>query len=129
MENTDIIFIKKIFALNIRNLRDQKHMTQAEFAEFLDCTQQTINVWETVQTKGKINFPTISALIRISKRLNVTIDWLFNSHVNEKQSYSASELDLLKKYNSLNEQSQSELFSYANYLLSKSENVKKDISA
>ena len=130
MENTDIMATKRIFALNMRNLRDEKDMTQAEFAEFLNCTQQTINVWETVQTKGKVNFPTIGALIRISKKLNVTIDWLLNSHTNEpKTALSSAEARLLEKYNSLEEQEKGELLSYAEYLSQKSKDRKKDISA
>ena len=35
----------KVFAINFRSIRNKKDFTQAEMAEFLNCSQQTINVW------------------------------------------------------------------------------------
>ena len=61
----------KIFGSRIKSIREGKQCTQAEMAEELNCSQQTINVWEN----GK-HTPKISTLVKVADTYNVTIDWL-----------------------------------------------------
>ena len=61
----------KIFAINFRYIRNKKDFTQAEMAEFLNCSQQTINVWESGQ-----HTPKITMLVKIADLFGVSVDWL-----------------------------------------------------
>lgn len=61
----------KIFAVKFKSIRVQKEFTQSEMAEFLDCSQQTINVWESGQ-----HTPKITMLVKIADRFGVSVDWL-----------------------------------------------------
>jgi transcriptional regulator with XRE-family HTH domain len=61
----------KIFAVKFRSIRNEKGFTQSEMAEFLDCSQQTINVWESGQ-----HTPKITMLVKIADSFGVSVDWL-----------------------------------------------------
>lgn len=61
----------KIFAVRFKSIRTQKGFTQLEMAEFLDCSQQTINVWESGQ-----HTPKIAMLVKIADSFSVSVDWL-----------------------------------------------------
>lgn len=61
----------KIFAVRFKSVRTQKGFTQSEMAEFLDCSQQTINVWESGQ-----HTPKITMLVKIADSFGVSVDWL-----------------------------------------------------
>ena len=61
----------KIFAERIRSIRHKKDFTQSEMAEFLNCSQQTVNVWES----GK-HTPKITMLVKIAESFGVSVDWL-----------------------------------------------------
>ena len=61
----------KIFGIRIKSIREAKHCTQAEMAEELNCSQQTINVWE-----NGWHTPKISMLVKVADTYNVTVDWL-----------------------------------------------------
>lgn len=106
MENTDIKRIKAIFAANFRLLRLNKKMTQAEISEVLNCSQQTINVWENPQMDEKdINFPKTTALLRIAEYFDVSIDWLFGKEQPIKTIYEtpAEYVSIIEAYKKLNE--------------------------
>ena len=68
-------------------------------------------------------------LLRISEIENVSIDWLLGSNYKENKSFTDDEISLLKNYNSLTSEAQTELLNFSNYLLTKNENKKKVISA
>lgn len=83
----DIKCVKAIFASRFRSLRIARKKTQLELSEVLNCSQQTINVWENPQTEEDekcVNFPTTKALLRISDYFNVSIDWLFGEDIPAK---------------------------------------------
>ena len=61
----------KVFAVKFKEIRTQKGFTQSEMAEFLDCSQQTINVWESGQ-----HTPKITMLVKIAESFGVSVDWL-----------------------------------------------------
>lgn len=59
------------FGGRLRRLREEKRMSRTEFAEFLDIPQPSLYTYEK-----EIVEPSMSRLIQISKRCNVSIDWL-----------------------------------------------------
>ena len=61
----------KVFAVKFKSIRTQKSFTQSQMAEFLDCSQQTINVWESGQ-----HTPKITMLVKIADLFSVSVDWL-----------------------------------------------------
>ena len=65
------------FATNIKKIRTECNMTQAEFADSLSVTQAAISAYE----KGDRS-PSYDLLICISEKYNYSIDWLlgFSSH-------------------------------------------------
>lgn len=71
-----------IFAERIKYLRMGMNMTQAEFSEYLNVSQQTINTWEAAK-----NTPKISTLAAIAEKFNVSIDWLFGKELPKEIIY------------------------------------------
>ena len=61
---------------NIKQLRRQKHYTQAQVAENLGISYQAVSKWE-----NDISAPDISLLPAIAKMFGVTIDALFSDNV------------------------------------------------
>lgn len=55
----------------IRDLRNQKRMSQTELSKILHVSQQTVTKWET----GKAE-PSSSALTKLSEYFNVSADYL-----------------------------------------------------
>lgn len=72
------------FKDKINILRKTFKMTQEEFAEKVGVTHQSVQKWESGETK-----PDLEKLIRISKIFNITIDsLLFDSDMREKEERS-----------------------------------------
>ncbi len=69
-----------MLADNIRKLRKQRHITQRELAKIIEVSPSTVAMWESGSRT-----PDSSALIKISKKLNISIDWLAEQ---ENASYS-----------------------------------------
>ena len=61
---------------SIKNIRQQKGLTQTEFAALLGCHSCQISMWET----GKM-FPSILSCITIADVLGVTLDELVGRKV------------------------------------------------
>jgi len=57
----------------IRNLREDKDMTQKQMAEILSCSQRIYSNYE----RGDVDIPT-QILIKLSKFHGVSIDYLLN---------------------------------------------------
>ncbi len=57
----------------IRELRKEKNLTQAQLAQLLSTTQDTISLWEL----GK-SLPDIVTVIKLSKIFGVSSDYLLN---------------------------------------------------
>lgn len=115
MEN-NIKSTKAIFAARFRELRNNSKKTQAELAELLDCSQQTINVWENSQTNcdvTKINFPTVSALLKIANYFNVSTDWLLGmNNATTVYNKSSDNKELITAFNGLNQKGQQKAMEY-----------------
>ncbi len=65
----------------IRNMREDKDMTQAEMAAYLNIHQTTYSDYEL----GNLNIP-ISVLIRLADLFDTSIDYLVN-RTNKKARY------------------------------------------
>ena len=65
MENTNT------FAVRLKQIRDEKKMTQKTFSEYLEIKQQTLSGYEI----GKIS-PSLEVAFSIAQKLNVSLDWL-----------------------------------------------------
>lgn len=65
----------------IRNLREDKDLTQTEMANVLQCSQRVYSDYEC----GNVNIP-IGILIKLAKFHNVSIDYLVNL-TDKKQPY------------------------------------------
>jgi transcriptional regulator with XRE-family HTH domain len=55
----------------IKEIRLENKLTQKDFAELFFVSQDTISLWEN----GK-SYPTVEYLIAISRRFNVSVDYI-----------------------------------------------------
>lgn len=67
--------------LKIRDIREDKDLTQKQISKILDCTQQTYSRYET----GEITID-IYNLIKLAKYYNTSTDYLLGL-TNEKKPY------------------------------------------
>ena len=74
--------MENVFGKNIRRLRKELNMTQADMAAKLNITAQSISKWE----RGE-GLPDSSLLSEISAVLNASIDSLFGNAVEGRRSY------------------------------------------
>lgn len=85
MENSNM------FAQRLKQVREERKMTQKTFSEFLEIKQQTLSGYET----GKIS-PSLDLAANMSRKLKVSLDWLCgisNERVNiNKQFDTYSEI-------------------------------------
>lgn len=72
----------------LQQLRNNKNVTQAEVAEELIVSRQTISSWEN----GK-SYPDIEMLIHLSEYYHVTIDELIKGDVKMKQNIEKNSMD------------------------------------
>lgn len=70
--------------LKIRDIREDRDLTQKKLAEFLNCTQQTYSRYET----GEITID-IGSLIQLATFYNTSIDYLVGL-TNEPNPYPRS---------------------------------------
>lgn len=68
----------------IRNLREDKDLSQNEIAKILNCSQTTYSRYET----GELNIP-VDSLIKLAKYFNTSIDYL-TGLTDEKKPYKRS---------------------------------------
>ena len=59
------------FRMNIKKLRQEKHMTQAELAKRVGVSKAMISAYET-----EIRYPSYDVLIKLSSVFGVTTDYL-----------------------------------------------------
>ena len=67
------------FYPRIRNLREDKDLTQTQMGEILSCSQRVYSNYE----RGDIDIPT-ATLIKIADFHNVSVDYLLNRTSNPK---------------------------------------------
>lgn len=68
------------FAEKLKQIRNEKNLTQEKLAELLDVTRQAIYKWE--QCGG---YPETEKLIILAKVLNTSLDWLFETELTNKE--------------------------------------------
>lgn len=71
----------------IRTKREKRMLTQADIASVLDVSTQAVSKWE----RGE-NAPDISLLVRLSRLLDVSIEWLLGGHEAETDTFFATVL-------------------------------------
>ena len=112
-----------IFAEKIRFIRTSRKMTQEEFSELLNCSQQTINVWEQAKS-----IPSAPMLVKIADTFNVTTDWLLGRigilPPSLTKDVKIQQFDnIIKK---LNANGENALSAYMDFLLSQKQYTEKE---
>ena len=104
----------KVFAVKFKSIRTQKGFTQSEMAEFLDCSQQTINVWESGQ-----HTPKITMLVKIADSFGVSVDWLLGREtpIRVISKIPQENRTIVDLHNRLNEEGKAEAEKMLNLLL------------
>lgn len=69
----------------IRNLREDKDLTQTQMAEYLNCSQRIYSNYE----RGDVDIPT-SILIKLADFHNTSTDYLLN-RTDQKEAYPKGE--------------------------------------
>ncbi|MGY0373223.1 helix-turn-helix transcriptional regulator [Clostridium sp. JNZ J1-5] len=72
------------FAENLKQIRNEKELTQERLAELLDVTRQAVYKWE----QG-VGYPKTEKLIILAKVLNTSLDWLFETELTNKEKIDA----------------------------------------
>ncbi len=67
------------FAENLKQLRKEKQLSQEELAEILDVSRQAISKWE----QG-IGYPEVEKLLVLSKKLNISLDILMSTEIEQE---------------------------------------------
>ena len=78
----------------IRALRHEAGLSQSRLAKLIGCSPGAVGNWEQGQ-----GCPTIKQAMKIVKKLNVSLDYIFRGHINELalgRGASLSELEGLK---------------------------------
>ena len=112
-----------IFAEKIRFIRTSKKMTQEEFSELLNCSQQTINVWEQAKS-----IPSAPMLVKIADTFNVTTDWLLG-RIGILPPSLTKDVKIQQFENTikkLNEDGENALSAYMAFLLSQKQYTEKE---
>ena len=81
------------FAVRLKELRKQAHLTQVEFAKRLGIGQSSCADWERGKKK-----PTQENLVKIAQVLNVSVDYLVGN--SEEKSDELDNIELLFRMNS-----------------------------
>lgn len=94
---------------NLREIRKEKNITQIRLSIAAEVSQETISAYES----GKA-LPSVDTLIKISKFLNVSIDYLLditdNPLINIKKDDSDNEL--LNYFNQLTDEQKKDVITY-----------------
>lgn len=69
------------YYVRIRDLREDKDLTQKQMGEILSCSQRVYSNYE----RGDIDIPT-NILIKIADFYNVSVDYLLNRTDNDKMN-------------------------------------------
>ena len=69
------------FAENLKQLRNEKQLSQEELAEMLDVSRQAVSKWE----QG-IGYPEVEKLLLLSGKLNVSLDSLMKTEITQNSN-------------------------------------------
>lgn len=106
------------FGKNLKKIRREKKLTQAQVAEHLNISVSTYTKYET-----NVNEPDITMLKKISKFLNVSLDFLLGESTNVDtlqnllSSFSKDQQEILDIYMSLNPRNQGKLIERGKVIL------------
>ena len=105
--------IRKSIIENMIFYREKRGMKQKELAEIIGVKANTVSTWE-----GGTNAPSLQALYKICKALNISISDLFGKYANEQTADGLSKelQELLKKTEDLTEEGQTKLLEYSDLL-------------
>ncbi len=101
-----------IFSARLRQMIDERGVSQAELARLAGVDRSTINRYLRSSHKAHDAL----TLIKLSKALDVNSEWLYGATDIRKPFYEPSIVDI---YGKLSEAGQKELYRYAEYLLEK----------
>lgn len=105
--------IRKTIIENMIFYREKRGMKQKELAEAIGVKANTVSTWES-----GTNAPSLQALYKICKALDISISDLFGKYANERTTEGLSKelQELLKKAEDLNEEGQERLAEYTGFL-------------
>ena len=105
--------IRKSIIENMIFYREKRGMKQKELAEIIGVKANTVSTWE-----GGTNAPSLQALYKICKALNISISDLFGKYANEQTADGLSKelQELLKKAEDLTEEGQGKLLEHSELL-------------
>ena len=104
----DLVMPKKYE--RIRNLREDKDISQTIIANYLNVNQKTYSRYETGEAE-----PAINTVRTLASYFNVSLDWLAgNSEIKDPHINSNN---LLNLYNSLSNNQKEQVFTFINYLI------------
>ena len=66
-----VFLLAMIFVWRIKELRTENHLTQAQLAKMVGCSQPMIVLWEK-----EVCEPTASAIVRLAEALGCSCDYL-----------------------------------------------------
>lgn len=99
--------------MELRNLRKQKKITQAQIAEYLNLSPVGYGNYETGKTE-----PNIETLIKIADFYGVSVDYVVGHNMNNGFGYlNEKETDLVKTFRLLSTLSQGKVLGYARALI------------
>jgi len=109
---------KVINPMRIKELREEKGLTQAELANAIFTSQRNIGRWENAE-----NEPTYSQLVKLADFFNVSIDFLVEreddfgvkSFNQAGVTLTASEKELIENYRALSDERQEMLIETSNF--------------
>lgn len=79
----------KSFKLKLKELREQRNLTQKEIADEINVTSSTISKYE-----NEIKVPNLKRLVQIAKILDVTLDELVEfKRIHDKYSDNLSKIE------------------------------------
>lgn len=102
----------------IKQLREENHMTQVRLSIELEVSQETISAYES----GK-HYPSVAALLRLSEIFHASCDYILGisdiRFPHNTNNLSTNELQLLSKWNSLDNRKKELLSAYIDGLIAK----------
>ena len=81
----------------LKNLRNSRRLSQKDFAQALDVSQQTVASWENGRTE-----PSNAALTAIADYFDVSADYLLGRDTSKAPSLSDEQTTILKGFDALN---------------------------
>lgn len=105
------------FGLKLRKLREQKNLTQVEFAEMIDITDKALSRIEV----GRV-LPHLNTLVSMTEALNVSLEFLIpNKDKTVKDIYSA---EINARLAEMNEFDIKNILGYIDFYLDQKEKLK-----